>query len=278
MLATGRLVHEATKRGYWHPIAQITSVLDSAMHQLRAMGRAPDVNLSVSSTNQYERPSETTAKALQDIMNQHATRAAGHAQTISTFSAIKSKVVGLIHQFVTNVYYERKFSAVAENVFEAYKRNLDTRLSAVASDVLEKFPAIYARLAENEPEAISQALNSCRRVMDAFADTIVPSSDVAVEVDGEMLSISNGKTKNKLFMFISKRTQSASRKKRLKQTLINMYEQVSKGVHSEVDSREARALILQTITYLGEVLELDVAALPEKAVTTTPESPASEPA
>jgi hypothetical protein len=99
--------------------------------------------------------------------------------------------VGLIHQFATNVYYERKFSAVAESIFEMYKRDLDIRLSAVASDVLAKFPAIYARLVDNDPEAISQALNSCRRVIDAFADALVPSSDLKVQLDQEEIAISN---------------------------------------------------------------------------------------
>jgi hypothetical protein len=275
MRATGRFVNEANQRGYWYPILQISAMLDSSVHQLRASGRPPDFNLSISSANQYERPSETAAKALQDVMNQHVTRVAGHSQTISTFSSIKSKVVGLIHQFATNVYYERKFSAVAESIFEMYKRDLDIRLSAVASDVLAKFPAIYARLVDNDPEAISQALNSCRRVIDAFADALVPSSDLKVQLDQEEIAISNGRTKNKLFWFIAQRTASSSRKQRLKQTLINLYEQMSKGVHSNVDAPEARALILQTITYLGEVLELEVSALPPTAVSTQPDQPAS---
>jgi hypothetical protein len=55
---------------------------------------------------------------------------------------------------------------------------------------------------------------------------------------------------------VSEHTSSTSRRKRLKQSLSNIYDRLSSGVHNNIAPEEAQSIFLQTYLYLGEVVTL----------------------
>ncbi|MFN5766115.1 MAG: hypothetical protein ACK470_17355, partial [Pseudanabaena sp.] len=57
--------------------------------------------------------------------------------------------------------------------------------------------------------------------------------------------------------YIQLKTNSKSRKQKLRQTLSNLYSRVCSGVHSDVSINEAKALFLEVYLFLGEVLSLE---------------------
>ena len=177
--------------------------------------------------------------------------------TITQLIPIRSYVIALIHDFVSSVYYEKLFSGLSESIFETYKESIDKLLAGKCSDVLEKLPSIFERLSNSENEAVSHALTTCRRIIDSFADVISPPSDEVIEIEGNTLSLDAGKHQNRINAYIHLRTNSKSRKQKLRQTLSNLYSRVSSGIHSDVSIDEARALFLEVYLFLGEVLSLE---------------------
>lgn len=186
-------------------------------------------------------------------------------QQIQRHKIIKSKVIYLLHGFVSSVYYEKSFSGFAENIFEFYKQEIDAKIAEKCGDVLSKLPYVYDRLREGTPEGVSQGLNTCRRIIDTFADTIYPPRKETTQLGGNTLNLDASHHQNRINVYISERVSSKSRCKRLRQSLDNLYSRISTGVHSEVSAPEAQALVLSTYLFLGEVLNLDIEiSVPDK--------------
>ena len=51
------------------------------------------------------------------------------------------------------------------DIFEKYRQYVDKKLRDIAPDVLEKFISVYKRMNDEDPESKSQALLSCRRIL-----------------------------------------------------------------------------------------------------------------
>jgi hypothetical protein len=175
---------------------------------------------------------------------------------ISRLSGIKSRVLGLLHTFVSDVYYEKEFDSLSESIFERYKRDVDTLVSEHCGEVLEKIPAVMDRLANGDQESISQALTTCRRIIESFADSIYPPTDDTVEIGGNMLKLDAAKHQNRINVYVHNMTSSKSRRQRLRQNLANLFDRVSSGVHDDTSAEEARSLFLNTYLFLGEILHL----------------------
>jgi hypothetical protein len=238
MSRTGRWSNYAEKKGYWEPLAQQEASIQALKIELQSI-RVPD------GTNAM------------GIINNILNKTSSIRQQIQTRSGIKSRVVSILHEFVASIYYEKVFSGLAENIFESYKEEIDARIAEQCGDVLEKLPFIYDRLREGDSEAVSQGLTTCRRIIDAFANAIYPPTDEIVEIGGNTLKLGANHHQNRLNAYIAKRVVSDSRKQKLRQSLSNLYSRVSAGVHDEVTPQEAKALLLSTYLFLGEVLTLD---------------------
>ena len=225
--------------GYWGPLAQQEAAIEAEKAKLAAM-RTPDSSgewASIAITN--------VTRAMHDTAN-----------LISRLSAIKSRVLAQLHQFVSEVYYSLVFEGLSESIFERYKSNVDVLIAESCGNVLDQIPAVMDRLAEAEPEAVSQALTTCRRIIESFADSIFPPTEDTIEIGGNKLSLGADKHQNRINAYIHQHTESETRKKRLRQNLSNLFDRVSSGVHGDVTAEEARALFLNTYLFLGEVLHL----------------------
>jgi hypothetical protein len=125
--------------------------------------------------------------------------------------------------------------------------------------VIRRIPIIYKRLSEQDNEAVSQALTSCRRIIVAFAQTIYPPPDDEREVDirGKHLKLSSQNYVNLIEAYVREHTSSTSRRDRIRGTVRALNDRVCSGVHNEVTSDEAQALFLQTYLLFGEILSLE---------------------
>lgn len=177
-------------------------------------------------------------------------------ETIGRYKGIRSRVIHLAHEFATKVYYENVFEGLATSIFENYKDNIDGLISESSGDTIEKIPYVITQLRNKEPESISQALTTCRRIIDKFADAIFPAQDEPIEMGGNLVTLKEDKILNRINAFIHKNTESKGRKIRLRQNLTNLYERVSKGVHSDVDFEEAENLFFNVYLVIGEILTM----------------------
>ena len=236
---TGRWVNREKKTGYWGPLAQHEAAIEAEkikLHSMRVPNTAGDMAF-------------IATKKVTDVM-------ASATNYISTLSGIKSRVLAKLHEFVSEIYYEKEFDSLTESIFEMYKKDVDSLIGEACGDVLEQIPSVMSRLAEGDQEAISQALTTCRRVIDSFADAIYPPTDHTVKIGDNELSLGANRHQNRISAYIHEKTDSTTRKKRFRQNLSNLYDRVSTGVHDDVTAEEARALFLNTYLVIGEILHL----------------------
>lgn len=239
MTNTGRWTDFNEKKGYWLPLSQIESIIVSENNKLKSY-RIPDSS------------SQTANIIVNNVMKQMNLT----TSLISKLGGIKSRVISLVHDFATNVYYEKIFDNLAETIFDDYKGEIDLLIAKSAGDIIEQIPSVIARLSDTDKESISQALSTCRRVIDSFASSIFPPSEETVNIGGNELSLKADKTLNRLNAYVHLNSTSDSRKKKIRQNLQNLYERVSAGVHSDVDAQEARNLFFNVYLILGEILTL----------------------
>lgn len=239
MTLTGRWTDYEKKLGYWGPLAQQEAGIEAERAKLASL-RTPDSS------------SDYAAIAINSVTNAMT----ASTNLISQLSGIKTRVLGLLHSFVSDVYYEKVFDSLSESIFERYKRDVDSLISEYCGDVLEKIPSVMDRLSEGDQESIAQSLATCRRIIEAFADSVYAPTDQTIEIGGNVLKLDASKHQNRINAHICTKTESQSRRQRLRQNLSNLFDRVSTGVHTDVGAEEARALFLNTYLFLGEVLHL----------------------
>lgn len=236
---TGRWTNRVEKKGYWGPLAQHEAALEAQNIKLRSLS-TPD----------------TSGEWAFRVMQMHQEQMASTTNYISTLSGIKSRVLAHLHDFVSEVYYEKEFDSLSESIFEKYKSEIDTLISAHCGDVLEQIPSVMSRLAEGDSESVSQALSTTRRIIDSFADSVFPPTEEIIEIGGNEVTLGANKHQNRINAYVHQRVDSKSRKTKIRQNLSNLYGRVSTGVHNEVTTEEARSLFLNTYLFLGEVLHI----------------------
>jgi hypothetical protein len=248
----GRGVDTSEQSAYREPLAQIEESIKALKLQMQGL-RIPDVSYTSSNTNTIL---ELEQSIISSPVDKVLDKSAYLRISIGQLYGIRSRVIAYIHEFVVTIYHQKLFSSLAENIFERYKSRIDVLIAKHAGDVLGKIPSIYNRLAEGDQEAISHAQTTCRRIIDAFADAVYPPTDKTIEGDGKHVSLNAANPRARINEYIKGQTSSKSRRTKLQQTLTNLYNRVSAGVHNDVTPEEAESLFLQTYLFLGEVLTL----------------------
>lgn len=254
MTRFGRWTDEKNKYGYWQPLAGIEGTIAAMQVQIQQL-KVPDVQFAPSSSNPNEYVlgfgvAEKFTEPAKNVLN----RLTMLTSAVSTLRSIRSRTLAALHDFVTGTYYELAFSSIAESIFSDHKAAIDSLLAVSAGDAIKKVPAIYGRLAEGDSEAISQALNSCRRMIKSFADAVYPAQEGSVEMDGHSYQVGSDKVLNRIKLYLRDRCASSSRRDRLNRSLRDIYDRASAGSHSDVTGDEARSLFLATYFSLGEIL------------------------
>lgn len=161
-----------------------------------------------------------------------------------------------IHFYATLVFISKSFQKVNTDIFASYKSDVDRLLTERCGDVIAKIPSIVDRLTAGDREAISHALTSCRRVIDSFADAVYPPREPIIDDNGREILLGNQQTKNRINEYVKEQCASSSRRSKIRQSLSNLYERVSTGVHADVTLDEAKSLFLETYILIGEVIRL----------------------
>jgi hypothetical protein len=237
--ATYRWVDVEKRQAYWSGAAQIDALAGAVEQQLTGL-RVPDVS------------GELAALTIREVRENRTAIANQLAQLNIVVAAIKANA----HTVVLGWYHELLFAQRQADLFATVRSEVDALLAPLAGGPLDKIESIYRRLDDGDPEAVAQALVTCRRLIDAVADALYPPSESPIVVDGEERNVDASHTQNRLHAYVAVRIPSSTRRARLRRSLSDLYDRVSAGVHAEVSIAEARFLFLATYIYLGEVLTL----------------------
>lgn len=256
MTTFNRWIDVKTQSGYWQPLASLGAWLIAMQSEIQQL-RIPDVNVSISSSNPHERVTGMEGSNIAKVsepVSTILTRLEYRTKAVAQLRQIQSRVLAEIHSFAVSAYYGLAFQRVAESIFRDHQEAIDDLIRTHAGDVLEKIPAITARLSEGDPEAISQALNSCRRMIKAFADAVQPAQSIEVKDGDETYSIGTDRVLDRIKYFLSQRCSSKTRRDRINKNLRAVWDRASAGTHSDVTPDEGRTLFLQCYLTLGEIL------------------------
>jgi hypothetical protein len=102
---TGRWIDYEKEIGYWGPLAQQEVTMQAQNARLAAV-KLPDVG--------GDRAFIVTNSVIGSI--------SAAAQSISAVGGVKSRVMALLRTFVSEVYYEREFAALAETEMRVIRR------------------------------------------------------------------------------------------------------------------------------------------------------------
>jgi hypothetical protein len=221
-----------------------------------AAARDPDVSISSANPHQYVW-SPTGNFVERNTIRQAVTQAAQRLGSRRT----------LIYQYALRKHYELKFSSIADDVFGRIRERVDATIGQTIPDAVHRLSAIYENLRSENPEDWSNAVHSCRRLLQDLADALFPpTNERVVEIKGETRRVKLDKDHyiNRIIAFVS--DASASRRFQdlvgshlsfLGDRLDSVFLAAQKGSHSTIVSREeADRYVVYTYLLLGDILSL----------------------
>lgn len=161
------------------------------------------------------------------------------------------------HQFSTQLYKELKFSGTVSNCFDILKEAVEDKLLDLNPSIAEQLMLTFNSIS-GKSEEWSQALTTCRRLLESLADELYPASDQ--KHNGRPV----GQTQyvNRLWAFMDVSIQSSSNKDLAKahvdflgSWLEKLNKITNKGVHSDLEKLEATKAIFHTYLLIADILE-----------------------
>ena len=183
-----------------------------------------------------------------------------HRKSIEAVSSPK-------HQYVTRRYYELKFSDIADDIFSRVRERFDSSIGDTVPTAVQKLTAIYDNLRSENPEDWSNAVHSCRRMLQELADAIYPATeDRETKVAGQKRLVKMGADNyvNRLMAFIEKHSDSkrfvsitGSHLRFIGERLDAVIQAAQKGSHTTITDRsEADRYVIYTYLIAGDILSL----------------------
>lgn len=168
--------------------------------------------------------------------------------------------------------WERRltFGGTNEAIFTRYQRRVDRLLSEGAPHLVDQVNAVHRRMrdaASVDPavaveEELSQAVTTCRRILKAVIDHVLPGEHGVFSEDGHVLD--NDKYRNRLREFTRRARAGEHLRDAVEAAVTGLSERfdaldglASKGVHADVALEEAELCAISTFVVAGEVLRLN---------------------
>lgn len=241
-----------TDKAYMESIERLESTVESSKIALQA---ARDRNVSISSAN----PNQSVYAG---IGNSQERLNLGKAISIATDKLASRRA--FIYGYATRRHYELRFSGVAQDVFSAVRDSVDRDIGDLVPSAVQKFAAVHDNLRSDNPEDWSNAVHSCRRILQDLADAVYPpNSAKRVTAGGKEINIGPDAYINRLVCFAEDNSDSerfselvGSHLKFLGDRLDAIFQAAQKGSHAVVGRAEANRYVVYTYMVAGDILSL----------------------
>ncbi|WP_218574902.1 hypothetical protein, partial [Pseudomonas sp. GXM4] len=147
-----------------------------------------------------------------------------------------------IYNFVSSVYFELKFSAVASDVFDRARFKVDKSVAELIPDAVKKFSAVYDNLLSQNEEDWSNAVHSCRRILQDAANVLYPAREDKIINPGpkqKIIKLGEDNYINRLVAYVEDNSTSerfeeivGSHMKYLGERLDAIFQAAQKGSHN----------------------------------------------
>lgn len=220
------------------------------------------------SVEEIENRMVSLARQFELAANDPEQRARGNHYGLETLREQFADVMGRIRRrvwdYLIRTEIELRFGQSAADLFDAYRREVDSHIGLIQPEILDQFQSAYRRAAEGGPEERAQAVTSCRRILKALADAVYPPSTTAVRgSDGNERVLTDQMWVSRLWQFVAEK-QASSRSRQLLQATVEelghrvdaLNDLTSKGLHDETTEQEVRQAVIQTYVTVGDILRL----------------------
>lgn len=132
--------------------------------------------------------------------------------SISNKSKLIAQRRAFIYEYVSTVHYELKYSAITNDIFSRIRDKVDSKIGELVPEAVMKFSAVYDNLASDNTEDWSNAVHSCRRILQDTADALYPQrEDKVISVNGKDKTIMLGADNyiNRLVAYVEENSSSA---------------------------------------------------------------------
>ena len=172
-----------------------------------------------------------------------------------------------IHSYASRAFYQLKFSGIASDIFSVIRERVDGSIGTIVPNAAQKFTAVYENLTSDNPEDWSNAVHSCRRILQDLADVLYPAGpDRVIEVSGVEKTIRMGSENyiNRLIAAIESGSGSTtfdqvvgSNLSFIGDRLDSVFRAGQKGSHATISSKaEAERYVVYTYMLVGDLLTL----------------------
>lgn len=260
-LAGRQYQHKDTKTDETKTYAFVESIaeLEAAISVGNAsLEAARDPNVSVSSSNPHQTVWNPAGNFFE--RNQIRTQVANNVKRLASRRSF-------IHQYATRKLYELKFSGIADDIFSRIRERVDSSIGSIIPDSLQKFTAVYDNLSSDNPEDWSNAVHSCRRILQDLADAIYPPrEDKQIEINEKprVIRLSPDNYINRLVAYVEEHSRSdrfqavvGSQLRFMGERLDAIFQAAQKGSHTTITDRtEAERYVVYTYMIVGDILSL----------------------
>ena len=166
----------------------------------------------------------------------------------------------------TEISYEDSYKdSLLSSLISIFAERLDMvqqKLFSVYPESHQMIVSIDENLLSNNPEDWSNAVSSCRRLLNFVADRIYPPTKPK-EINGKKRDLGPEEYKNRLIAYVCEKNLGEKQSnvlmtdiERTSKEMDAIVEAVNKGVHNNVTLDEAKMYVIKTILILGDILSL----------------------
>ena len=167
--------------------------------------------------------------------------------------------------YLTELDTKLRFSGTITSSFDILKNAVDDRLLDLDPEIAEQLMLAFKSVSSDSKEEWSQALATCRRLLESLADKLYP----ATEENIKGRTFKQNQYINRIWRFMDVSIESKSNKEMAKAHVDYLgswlsadYSLACKGVHAEVNQLEATKAIFHIYLMLADLLDyLDPSAV-----------------
>ncbi|CEP35745.1 MULTISPECIES: ComEA family DNA-binding protein [unclassified Halomonas] len=162
------------------------------------------------------------------------------------------------HELASLLYKQLKFSGTVSNCFDLLKNAVDDKLLDLNPVIAEQLMLAFKSVSTGKEEEWSQALTTCRRLIEGLADQLYP----ATNDKDKGRSLGQAQYVNRIWFFMDTSIESKSNRELAKahvdfmgSWLENINKISNKGVHAELGQLEATKAVFHTYLMIADILD-----------------------
>lgn len=183
---------------------------------------------------------------------------------IASMRNILARVRQSTHDYLVATEDELATGREESSFFDQVYARINKLLNTYCPDAAKKFVAAQDRMSSGEPEALSHALTSCRKMIKSLADTLYPATgEEKTGLDGIPRQMTDDAYKNRLLQYVREKVGKHKGGAVLQTVIGDLGKRLnaldglaSKGVHTDLSHSEAHTCVLQTYLLAGDLLAI----------------------